>query len=78
MACDHEFGAQQAAGLRYLQRYKSSCHGPVNMTYAAFFQPSKTRAYGGAFDTARFNFSQQLCMCIFAQLSVPQNALLRY
>lgn len=25
---------------------------------------------------ARFNFSQQLCMCIFAQLSVPQKALL--
>jgi hypothetical protein len=27
-------------------------------------------------DMARFNFSQQLCMCILAQLCVPQKALL--
>lgn len=35
---------------------------------------SETRAYGGASDMASFHFSQHLCMCIFAQLSVPHKS----
>lgn len=35
------FDAQQAAELRDLQRYKCCCHGPVNMTYAAYFPPAR-------------------------------------